>query len=255
MRAGLDLRLLRAAVFAVACVALAAAGHVSAAAQAVPLWSLAAGWLLVFAFTLPLVGRERHSLAGITAALAGIQLGLHALFSLGQSTNGAAAHHGHGSPGNETLTLVSKLLCNDHGSLAGLTPGEAARIVTDAGLPLPPAGGETAVLGLTGPMLFGHLLAAVLAGWLLLHGEAALWQLVRLSSHHLAGFSFIQSLARALTLAGALGRRLPPLPQAPSARHSAAHPVPATVGTALHDTVIRRGPPPLRSTEALSLAA
>ncbi|MGB8941208.1 MAG: hypothetical protein WCD21_13380, partial [Streptomyces sp.] len=78
-RTGVDLRLLRAAVFAVLCVVLSAGGHVLASCAAVPLWTLGVGFLAVFALAAPLAGRER-SLPGIAALLAAGQVGLHALF-------------------------------------------------------------------------------------------------------------------------------------------------------------------------------
>src|SRR5258705_118739 len=69
-RSGFDLRILRAAVFAAVCVVLAAAGHALASCATIPLWTLGAGFLTVFAVAAPLAGRER-SLPGIAAVAAG----------------------------------------------------------------------------------------------------------------------------------------------------------------------------------------
>src|SRR5437763_1966421 len=84
VRAGAGMRLLRAAVFTAVCVVLAAAGHTAASGRTVPVWSLAFGWLAVFAVVAPLAGRER-SLPGIAAALAAGQLALHTAFGAGQA--------------------------------------------------------------------------------------------------------------------------------------------------------------------------
>ncbi|MHC3473241.1 hypothetical protein ACYF6T_31745 [Streptomyces sp. 7R007] len=84
MRVGGDgaswaVRALRAAVFAVLCVLLAAGGHALAAGAAPPVWAQAAGAAPVFAAGCLLGGRER-SLAGIGAGMLGAQGGLHLVF-------------------------------------------------------------------------------------------------------------------------------------------------------------------------------
>ncbi|MEV8031878.1 hypothetical protein ACFYW8_06975 [Streptomyces sp. NPDC002742] len=76
MSASLAVRSLRAAVFAVLCVLLAAGGHVLATGQAPPRWADGAGLLTVFAVGCPLGGRER-SLLGIGGAMLVAQAGLH----------------------------------------------------------------------------------------------------------------------------------------------------------------------------------
>lgn len=137
------------------------------------------------------------------------------------------------------LATATRLVCGP-GATAALTPQKARVIVQDAGLD-PVAGissaphvpgmahmsgmsGDTAaghgVPGVTGaashavmalpfcslPMLLGHLLAAVVAGWLLRRGEAALWRLVRMSVRGAAGLSALSPavLRRAHTLLSAL---------------------------------------------------
>ncbi|MFE7117772.1 hypothetical protein ACFU99_20385, partial [Streptomyces sp. NPDC057654] len=67
-RAGADLRLLRTAVFTAVCVLLSAGGHAMASCASVPAWTLAAGFVVLFAAVAPLAGRER-SLPGIAAVL------------------------------------------------------------------------------------------------------------------------------------------------------------------------------------------
>ncbi|MEU1119014.1 hypothetical protein [Streptomyces sp. NPDC005879] len=125
-RDGADLRLLRAATFAAVCVVLSAGGHVLASCVAVPLWTLGAAFLAVLAITFPLAGRAR-SLPGIAALLAAGQLGLHALFGLGQ--------HGTTVTQNGDGTLVeraARLVCG--AGAATITPAQAHRILTTAGL-------------------------------------------------------------------------------------------------------------------------
>jgi hypothetical protein len=72
-------RSVRAAVFAVVCVLLAAGGHTLAAGAAPPVWVDAAGFLPVFAGGALLAGRER-SLPGIAVAMLLVQGGLHLAF-------------------------------------------------------------------------------------------------------------------------------------------------------------------------------
>ncbi|MEO3751796.1 hypothetical protein [Streptomyces sp. B6B3] len=282
MTAGAGLRLLRAAVFAAACATLAAAGHLTTGGPGIALWALALGWFAVFAVAAPLAGRERRSAPALAAVLAVGQLALHLLYCLGQHSSGhdtatvggamAGGPAGHGQHGT-VLELASRLLCNDHA--AGLTEAEATRVVAAAGLD--PTGGPGGGAGTAGaaahpagggladavaslaswPMLLGHLLAALAAGWLLRRGEAALWRLVRLSARWsvearvaLATLPFLPYLRRLLRalLRGPRPYTVPGPPRPPG--H---HPTPATRGTVLPHAVIRRGPP--RSHVQLVLAA
>jgi multidrug transporter EmrE-like cation transporter len=72
-------RSLRAAVFAVLCVLLAAGGHALAVGVAPPVWMQLAGALVVFAVGCLLGGRER-SLTGIGGVTLASQGGLHLAF-------------------------------------------------------------------------------------------------------------------------------------------------------------------------------
>ncbi|MGK5498036.1 hypothetical protein [Streptomyces sp. URMC 125] len=287
-RAGADLRLLRAAVFAAVCVTLSATGHVLAAGQGLPAWTFAAGFAAVLAAAVPPAGRER-TLPGITALLALGQLGLHLLFSTAQSApaSGVPASGGAGRDG--VIALASRLLCGG-GSAPGLTEAEARRVVAEAGLsgalPDAPAGAaalhgghgapasdpgaagsaaeclqaavRTALSLLSGPMLLGHLLAALAMGWLLRRGDAALWRLVRLSAHltgELAGVLLVRALRTALRWVRALCRGLLPdgavPPRAPCGGGAGDAAPPAA--PLLAHSVVRRGPP--ASAYGLDLAA
>ncbi|MER5883811.1 hypothetical protein ABT160_08275 [Streptomyces sp. NPDC001941] len=249
-RAGIGLRLLRAALFAAVCVVLSALGHALAACATVPGWTLAAGFLGVLAVTVPLAGRER-SLPTIATALAGGQFALHALFGLGQR------HLVVGGPTSDDalIRMAAKLVCG--GGAASLSPADANRIVTTAGLdPASAAGhaghmadgaaasGHLASSGLPSlSMVLGHLLAALATGWLMRRGEAALFRLVRLSQGATESAP-LRALRDALSLVRLL---LAGLPAATAAGPRPAAPAydtpPPPAGRALADTVIRRGPP------------
>ncbi|TDC20816.1 hypothetical protein E1265_20280 [Streptomyces sp. 8K308] len=257
MRAGADLRLLRAAVFAAACATLAAAGHLSAGGPGVAGWALAAGWLAAFALAVPLAGRERRSTPAFAATLAAGQLALHALYGLGQ--HGSAASGGH-SGGGSAVEQARRLLCNDQ--LMALTEARATRIVSAAGLrPDAHPGGAAAAHDWlpSWPMLLGHLVAAVFAGWLLRRGEHALWRLLRLARFDGAALDVLDVLApplrRALRLARLL--RAGALPRPPAARRPRPgdRPHPAVAGIALPPALTRRGPPRAGGAAELALAA
>ncbi|MEU9760005.1 hypothetical protein [Streptomyces sp. NPDC047985] len=254
-RAWAGARLLRATVFTAVCVALSAAGHALASCAGVPSWTLLAGFLGIFAVVVPLAGRER-SLPVIAAALAGGQIALHALFSLGAPAAPPAS-----SAGNDPLIrLAASIVCG--AGPAQLNAAEARHIVTTAGIdPASVTVGHqhlTPVLGshpdgLVGllpglPMLLGHLLAAVATGWLLRRGEIALSGLARLSAHgaqQLVAGARLRALRAALALVAALRAGLPGSPTSGprSPRTEDDTPLPAT-GDALQHMVIRRGPPP-----------
>jgi hypothetical protein len=254
-RAGAGLRLLRAAVFTAVCIALSAAGHSLASCAAVPWWTLLAGFLGVFAVVAPLAGRER-SLPSIAAALAGGQIALHSLFSMGAHTPSAAPAPG----GDPLIRFAASLVCG--AGPAQLNAAEAHRIVTTAGIdPASVGGGHQHLVpavgphpaGLAGllpslPMLLGHLLAAVATGWLLRRGEIALFRLARLSAQgaqQVAAGARLRALRAALALVNALRAGLPGSPATgPRAPRTAFDvPLPAT-GDPLQHMVIRRGPPP-----------
>ncbi|MFI8390189.1 hypothetical protein [Streptomyces sp. NPDC085540] len=269
--AGAGLRLIRAAVFTAVCVVLSATGHALASCASVPWWSLCLGFLAVFAVAAPLAGRRR-SLPGIAAGLATGQLGLHAMFGLGQHS-AAAAQAPAGSADASLAELAARLVCG--GNSVPLSPADARQILEAAGLD-PAALAEQAAqagqvvaqghgahahvaravtaapaTGLFSPaMLAGHLLAALAAGWLLGRGDAALFRLVELSRRS-AEAAPIRPLRAALAFVRALGSGLPgSATRTPQDPRTGSDPAPCTGREALQHTVIRRGPP-----VALALAA
>lgn len=271
---GRDLRILRAAVFAAVCVVLAGVGHALGSCAAIPLWTLGAGFLGVLLVTVPFAGRER-SLPGIAVLLAAGQTVLHTLFGLGQhGTTAATTAAASASTSVSDASLVqqaARLLCGT--AAATISPAQAQRILTEARLHPAPgahashrsadalstvtdsAAGSSAALLPSLPMVLAHVLAAVVAGWLLRRGDLALLRIVEISTvsaHSVAEGAFVRSLRGALALVRALRAGLPGAPEA-GPRFLPTEPLarPAPRTEALQHTVIRRGPP----TAALALAA
>ncbi|MEU1849243.1 hypothetical protein ABZ499_08145 [Streptomyces sp. NPDC019990] len=261
-RPGHSVRMFRAAVFAAVCVVLAGAGHALASCDGVPLWTLGAGFLGVVAVAAPLAGRVR-SLPVITTLLAAGQTMLHALFGLGQHSTAAAASSMPSGPSEAALVRqAARLVCGT--TAAAISPAQAQRILSDARIqPAADAhahmtdAGAPASLWPSVPMLLGHVLAAIAAGWLLRNGDLALLRLADLSVQGVAEGALVRSLRAALALVRALRAGLPGAPEASSHAAHTVHPAPGMPGTtALQHTVIRRGPPTTTaSASALALAA
>lgn len=276
-RPGSGLRLLRAAVFAALCVVLAAAGHTLASCATVPLWTLGAGFLGTLALVAPLTGRAR-SLPGTVALLAVLQTVLHTLFGLGQhggtAMAGGSAMTGSGmssatAAGDAALVQrAAELVCG--AGVGQISPAHAYKILTAAhlgtsgsapgtsGSAMDMSGtasdaGSSALMLPSVSMLLGHLLAAVVAGWLLRRSDLAVLRLVDLSAHGVAEGALVRSLRGALALACALCAGLVAVPEAPARGGRGAWdepPAPHTV--TLQHSLLRRGPP---AAAALVLAA
>ncbi|CAM5477453.1 Integral membrane protein OS=Streptomyces alboniger OX=132473 GN=CP975_17285 PE=4 SV=1 [Streptomyces alboniger] len=154
----------------------------------------------------------------------------------------------------------------------GTDPAQAHRILTDArihpGTPattgtgagghradaMSTAAGSSMSLLPSLPMLLGHVLTALAAGWLLRRGDMALLRLAELSAvlaHSVADGALVRSLRGALALVRALRAGLPGTPDTgPRPPHTIPHTPPGPRTATLQHTVIRRGPQ-----TALSLAA
>lgn len=140
-------RSVRAAVFAVVCVLLAAGGHTLATGSAPPLWVDAAAFLPVFAAGAALAGRE-CALPGIAFTMLVVQGGLHLAF-------GAAGS----AYATDTAGMTGMPM-----RMTGMPPG--TYMTGDA-------------RAMTSHALGAHLIAALAASWCLRRGEAALWSLLR----------------------------------------------------------------------------
>ncbi|MFI9156548.1 hypothetical protein ACIGXI_15550 [Kitasatospora aureofaciens] len=236
-----DLRLARAVPFALVCTLIAAAGHALAGGGNVPPTALATGFAAVLVLAVACGGRER-SLAAIAGTLGAGQLGLHCLF---HGFGGSGMHHGSMS----VPQAAGRLICNEArpGTLIGLPAGASPeQLVSSAGLD-PHAYAavpwwQGGVLGMTPSMLAGHLAAALVAGWWLRRGEAALWRLVRVAASA-AREHWAAPLRSALVLVAALLRGLFGV-AGPARRFGAGggeDRLPASA--VLRHSVVRRGPP------------
>jgi hypothetical protein len=147
MSASPAVRSLRAAVFAVVCVLLAATGHALAMGEMPPLWADAAGFAAVFGLGRALAGRER-GLPEIGAGMLLTQAGLHFGFDAARAATSAP-----------TPTMAMGHMSHmSHIPMAGMARH-------------PHAMTEHATLA--------HVVAALVASWWLRCGEAALWSLLR----------------------------------------------------------------------------
>ncbi|WP_217251230.1 hypothetical protein [Streptomyces sp. AC602_WCS936] len=184
MRAGWCCRTVRAAVFAAVCVLLAALGHLLMSGAAVPWWAVAAGASATGAAAWWLAGRERGSVAVVLLAVAA-QTVLHAAFSFAQAT----AHPGSTGDASLVRRWLDVLLCRMP-SQPGAEPGTMTMpmgAADHAGHAVHAAHGMNATdavghaMGGMSPtgMLAAHLVAALLCGLWLAHGERAAFRLVR----------------------------------------------------------------------------
>ncbi|MGW1377476.1 hypothetical protein ACWD6P_24840 [Streptomyces sp. NPDC002446] len=149
MTPGRGCRAVRAAIFAAACVLLAALGHHLMSGTAVPWWAMAAAFAATAAAAWVLAARERGVLV-VTSAAVAAQAALHYGFSLAQAPPGAA-ETAMPVPPDQAHHVIHTLAHASHG-----TGG------------MPPFG-----------MPAAHLLAALLCGLWLAHGEQAAFRILR----------------------------------------------------------------------------
>ncbi|MFD5740623.1 hypothetical protein ACFXJM_25855 [Streptomyces massasporeus] len=226
MTAGWCSRTGRAAVFAAVCVVLAALGHVMMAEAAVAWWALVAGAAAVGGAAWLLAGRERglHVVVPFTVAA---QTALHAWFSFTQTAVSPApapsmpAHphameHGtHSLPLSHSGHAMDGMGSMGHG-MAGVDT-------------LASAGHGMAGMSSTG-MLAAHLLAALLCGLWLAHGERA-------------AFRVLRALAGWLVAPLRLLLRLPAPPHRPRVRARRGDSARAPRRLLLTHAITTRGPP------------
>ncbi len=182
-------RLLRGAVFALACTGLAAAAHAVAHGGAPRPTTLVLAVGVITFLTAPFLGRTRTLPAVITAVVT-VQAGLHALFSL-------APFAGSGDPMNAALR--STLCVSSGGELPVAVAGRLLRVQAPL-LPAPPAMPIAPWHG--GPlMLGGHLLAAAAMAVLLHRCDDAVSTAARLATVTLTAVTAVT--AAMATLLGA----------------------------------------------------
>ncbi|MFG2129752.1 hypothetical protein ACGFNV_18390 [Streptomyces sp. NPDC048751] len=163
MTTGWGARAVRAAVFAAVCVLLAALGHVMMSGVHVPWWTLAAAFGVTGAAGWGLAGRER-GLPLIVSVVVAAQTALHSAFSLAQPDTGAVRHV-MGAMAMDSLDMAH----TGHGQMGSM--GHMGHMDSLG----PGAGDGTSSLG----MLGAHLLAALLCGLWLAHGERAAFRILR----------------------------------------------------------------------------
>ncbi|GAA1414506.1 hypothetical protein GCM10009601_02420 [Streptomyces thermospinosisporus] len=205
----------RAAVFAAVCVLLATLGHVLMSDTALPWWALGAAVLVTGAAAWCLAARERGLLL-VSSAVVTVQAVLHLWFSYAQELSATAAalsaageawshsvlytaiagesaaghaHHaahvGHGHASLHPLTgsgSVAESLAGG-GSVAESLAGGGSVAESLAG----GGGPEHTMAGMSSTgMLAAHLLAALLCGLWLAHGERAAFRILRAVAARLA---------------------------------------------------------------------
>ncbi|MFJ3783805.1 hypothetical protein [Streptomyces sp. NPDC090093] len=236
------LRALRAALFAVVCVALAAVGHSSMSAHRLPATALLGAFAVTAAVAWAAAGRRRGTPA-IAGALLTLQGALHLLFSTtGAHGSAPAAHHTTHSPHTtHTLHGTAVPTAGAEGAGSALDPSSSA---LDAALD-PAVAQVVDSATASGPgMVAVHLLAALLCGLWLAHGEAAFFALARAAlAYAFTPLRLLRALVRVpdaprgpvrrarrnahrphtVVLAHTLSRRGPPLPSAPRATVLGAH--------------------------------
>lgn len=179
MTAGWCSRTVRAAVFAVVCVLLAALGHVMMSGGTVPWWALGASGAVIGGAGWCLAGRER-GLTLIVSAVVAAQAVLHSVFSLAQSSGslgvwGAAASVFTGHDMNSMPTSPMSMSSMSPNSVPMDSTGMGAMDMGAMDHPGHAADGTSSSLG----MLAAHLLAALLCGLWLAHGERAVFRVLR----------------------------------------------------------------------------
>ncbi|MFE7928255.1 hypothetical protein ACFU6S_05870 [Streptomyces sp. NPDC057456] len=185
MTAGRCTRTLRAALFAAVCVLLAALGHVLMSGAEVPAWALAAGVAVTGIAGWCLAGRER-GLPLIVTVVVAAQTALHSAFSLAGPEPGAAASAGALGMGSMRMDSIDMgvgmdMAHMDHVSHIG--PMSHTGHMSHMSHMGEAAGeGGSSSFG----MLAAHLLAALLCGLWLAHGEKAAFRILRAVAGRLA---------------------------------------------------------------------
>ncbi|MFJ3583436.1 hypothetical protein ACIPPS_14545 [Streptomyces sp. NPDC090127] len=229
-------------MFAAACVLLTATGHVLMSDASVPWWALAAAFAATGGAAWWLAGRERGPVAVTVAALV-TQSALHTCFSLAQASGATLGddHMAHATMGSATSVGHHSMGPDPTGAAAmGFAPmgpdptGAAAMgftpMVSDP-MGADPMSGHVMADMSPGGMLAAHLLAALLCGLWLAHGERA-------------AFRVLRALAALLLAPLRLILRLPAPPHRPRIRARRAERARRLRRLLLAHVLTSRGPPP-----------
>ncbi|BFO17850.1 hypothetical protein SHKM778_42380 [Streptomyces sp. KM77-8] len=171
MGAGWCLRTTRAAVFAAVCVLLAALGHVMMSGASVPWWALAVAAVACGGTAWCLAGRERGPLL-VSSVVVAAQSALHEWFSYAQTLSTSSMSVGGTAQGTPSTRHMASTAHAGHAMHSMTHDGSAMDPVTGIGHIM---GGEMSSPG----MLAAHLLAALLSGLWLAHGERAAFRILR----------------------------------------------------------------------------
>ncbi|MEE4596302.1 hypothetical protein V2J94_31175 [Streptomyces sp. DSM 41524] len=216
---GPQLRTVRAALFTALCVTLSSASHVLLTRAPLPLGTVAALAVAVFAVAYALAGRER-GFWSIAALMIPLELAADTIFTTGQQ----ACYGQSGGPVAGSLRSMGvTVLCG--GDLGGPLPG-----VSQNGVATPLAAAVSSATPWL--LLAAHIAVGLIASAWLRRGEAALSRLLA----SVAAFAFRPLLlAVAVHAAALLPHRRAPRPVRP------VRPAPAL--PLLVHSVVRRGPP------------
>ncbi|MGW2305308.1 hypothetical protein [Streptomyces sp. NPDC001809] len=240
------LRALRAALFAVVCVTLAAVGHSSMSAHQLPPLALLGAFALTAAAAWAAAGRRRGA-GAIAGALFVLQGALHLLFSLAGSHAGDTGHPAppHDMAGTHDMHGMTGMHAMTDTLTDGTppTPHPSTFMPTFMDMDMDMGMGMGMGMDMTSGMLAAHLLAALLCGLWLAHGETAFLTLARAALAH--AFTPLRLL---LTRPQA-----PDTTRRPARRHRHGAHRPHTV--VLAHTLSRRGPPRPPAPRATTLGA
>ncbi|MEU7088898.1 hypothetical protein [Streptomyces achromogenes] len=174
MSAGWGLRTTRAVVFAAVCVLLADLGHVLMSDATVPWWALASAAATSTAGAWCPAGRER-GLPFVSSVAVAVQTALHEWFSYAQRLSAPAPppvpSMSMGGGPDDGAQSAEHMTSMDH-AMHGMAHGVSAM---DS---MAEAGHTMGQMSSTG-MFAAHLLAALLSGLWLAHGERAAFRILR----------------------------------------------------------------------------
>jgi hypothetical protein len=160
-------------VFAAVCVLLAALGHVLMSGSQVPGRALLAGFGATAAVGWCLAGRER-GLPLVVSVVVAAQTALHTSFSLAQPATKASAPTGSTPLADMNSTSTTNSTSAGHTGMRHMGMGPMDHMDHMDGLGDSMGGGSSSV-----GMVAAHLLAALLCGLWLAHGERAAFRLLR----------------------------------------------------------------------------